>query len=68
MLKDFSSIFLNDNDQRERLEKVKVEDATGDELFQRAKKTAWNFQRGLSKLFFETNPELTHATQTYGVF
>lgn len=64
---DFLTI-LDDPGSRERLEKLEVEHALTDEVFGRAKKAASAFQGGLTKLFFDTNEELTLAAQTDGVF
>ena len=59
---------LDDEGSRERLSKLKVADALSDATFIRAKKAAADFQTGISKLFFDTDPDLTAATQKYGVF
>ncbi len=64
---EFLSI-LDDPDYRERLEKLKVDQVMTDEIFGRAKQAASAFQAGLTKLFFETNDDLTSAAQTDGVF
>jgi len=59
---------LDDPSARDRLADLKVDQALGDDVFERAKKAASEFQAGLVKLFFEADSDLTLATQTYGVF
>jgi predicted nucleotidyltransferase len=59
---------LGDTEKRDRLEKLTVDTAFSDLLFQESRTIGRRFQDGLSKLFFETDRELTEATQRYGVF
>jgi hypothetical protein len=59
---------LGDTDKRNRLEKLTVDNAYSDPLFQEARQIGRKFQDGLGKLFFETDPDLTKTTQHYGVF
>jgi len=59
---------LNDQERRLHLEKLKVEDAMTDAVFIEAKRSATDFQKGLSELFFATDEKLTRAAQHYGVF
>ena len=64
---DFLKI-LDDPDLRKGLENLKVFDAMSDQTFNRAKKAASEFQVGLTKLFFNSNEDLTSFAQTNGVF
>jgi predicted nucleotidyltransferase len=59
---------LMDEDKRKRLESMEVDEAIEDSLFLEARSIGTAFQDGLTKLFFGTNPDLTNATQRYGVF
>lgn len=59
---------LGDAGKRKHLEALKVDDAFSDPLFQEARQIGQQFQDGLSKLFFDTDPALTTTTQHYGVF
>jgi hypothetical protein len=59
---------LRDHDKRSRLESMELDDAITDEVFAQARIVGDDFQSGLDKLFFETNPALRNATQRYGVF
>jgi len=59
---------LGDQTRREHLDKLGAEDARSDEVFKEARDIGTTFQDGLTKLFFETNEDLTKATQRYGVF
>jgi hypothetical protein len=59
---------LGDAEKRARLEKLGVEDASGDPVFQESRRIGTAFQEGLTKLFFDTDARLTKATQRYGVF
>jgi hypothetical protein len=47
---------------------MSLEDALKSDLFNEAKGIANQFQEGLTEFFFSTDPELTKATQRYGVF
>jgi len=59
---------LGDVKKRSRLEELGVDDAAGDPIFQESRSIGTAFQEGLTSLFFDTDPELTKATQRYGVF
>lgn len=59
---------LGDADKRRHLETLKVDDAHADPLFQQARQIGRQFQDGLGKLYFGTDPALTTTTQHYGVF
>ena len=59
---------LDDEVLRGSLERLKVSDAMSDHTFIRAKEIAWEFQKALTTLFFETDKDLTAAAQTHGVF
>lgn len=59
---------LGDSTKRERLEKLGAEDAGSDPVFTETRAVGTAFQDGLTKLFFETDAELTKAIQRYGVF
>ncbi|ACY14892.1 conserved hypothetical protein [Haliangium ochraceum DSM 14365] len=59
---------LCDPEKRDRLRALTKADAFGDELFGEARDIGKRFQSGLTKLFFDTDDELTKATQRYGVF
>ncbi len=59
---------LNDPVKRDRLDKLDVDEANDDDVFQDARMIGNAFQDGLSRLFFRSNDELTEATQRYGVF
>lgn len=59
---------LGDPARRERLDKLGAEDAGSDDVFKEARAVGTAFQDGLTKLFFETDENLTKATQRYGVF
>lgn len=45
-----------------------IDKAHEDPLFAEAREIGTAFQRGLTKLFFESDDELTNKTQRYGVF
>lgn len=59
---------LDDPAKRERLDALGAENAGSDPIFREARDVGLAFQDGLTKLFFGTAPELTKATQRYGVF
>lgn len=59
---------LEDADKRKHLDHLEVEAASSDPLFTEAREIGTAFQEGLTQLFFSTNPDLTKATQRYGVF
>jgi hypothetical protein len=59
---------LMDKPARERLASMEFDEAMSDPLFAEARRIGTAFQAGLTKLFFGTNPDLTRATQRYGVF
>ena len=59
---------LADNDKRERLRKLGVDDAFKDDIFIEARAIGTEFQSALTKLFFGSDPALTAETQRYGVF
>lgn len=59
---------LGDPTRREHLEQLTAEDARSDEVFKEARAIGTSFQDGLTKLFFDTDRDLTNATQRYGVF
>lgn len=59
---------LADTQQRDRLEKIPHDEAADDPIFTTSREIGRAFQTALTKLFFETNPALTRATQRYGVF
>lgn len=59
---------LADDEKRDRLKVLGVEDAFQDDVFLQARGIGTVFQEGLTKLFFESDRELTAAVQRYGVF
>lgn len=59
---------LADEGKRNRLKGLSVEEAARDPVFQEARKIGTEFQDGLTKLFFETDNDLTATIQRYGVF
>ncbi len=59
---------LSDSSMRSHLDKLPTDRASGDEVFQRTREIGNLFQAGLTKLFFNSNIDLTKATQRYGVF
>lgn len=59
---------LDDAGKRDRLKTLKVADARSDEVFEEARNAAAGFQRGLTKLLFETDDDLMRAAQKDGVF
>lgn len=59
---------LADVDKRQHLESLAVASAFSDSLFQQARDIGTQFQEGLTRLFFETDEQLTKHTQRYGVF
>jgi predicted nucleotidyltransferase len=59
---------LGDTTNRDHLDKLDASNAGSDKIFTEASAIGTSFQDGLCKLFFETNGELTQATQRYGVF
>jgi Putative nucleotidyltransferase DUF294 len=59
---------LADNDKREQLKKLGVEDAFADNVFKEAREIGTDFQTGLTELFFDSDKNLTAAIQRYGVF
>ena len=59
---------LGDEAKRDRLEMLGAEDARSDPVFTDARDVGTTFQDGLTELFFNTDTELTKATQRYGVF
>ena len=64
---DFLQI-LNDSDLRSKLERLKFSEAMSEPVFGRAKTDATNLQHALTKLFFDTNKDLTLGAQSHGVF
>lgn len=64
---DFLGVLL-DEDKRMRLKNLDVEDAQADDVFKEARAIGTKFQESLSALFFDSNRDLTMATQRYGVF
>ncbi len=59
---------LNDRAKRTTLKMLKPGDQYNSPVFQECRDLGIAFQSGLSSLFFNTNKELTEATQEYGVF
>ena len=59
---------LGDEGKRQRLEALTPETMREDPLFAESRAIGDQFQRGLSKLFFGTDGQLTEAAQRYGVF
>ena len=59
---------LNDAASRQQLEALTLESAQSDEVYREAREITDRFQEGLSKLFFDTDQDLTKLTQRYGVF
>ncbi len=59
---------LSDDAKRERLNELGVEDAFQDDVFLQAREIGTSFQEGLTRLFFESDTDLTVAVQRYGVF
>lgn len=59
---------LADKDKRERLKKLGMDDAFVDDVFKEARAIGTEFQSALTSLFFDSDKDLTAATQRYGVF
>lgn len=59
---------LDDPARRDVLKKLAVDAAVADGDFQETRELAREFQDGLATLFFGTDPPLTEAAQTHGVF
>jgi hypothetical protein len=59
---------LGDDGKRRRLERLTPETMREDALFDESREISDRFQEGLSKLFFQTDTQLTIAAQRDGVF
>jgi len=59
---------LGDDVMRARLEGLTPDTMKGDSIFSESRAIGDRFQRGLSKLLFETDRRLTEAVLRYGVF
>jgi hypothetical protein len=59
---------LDDDHKRSTLDKLGFEDAATNKIYLEARKIGTGFQRALTKIFFETDDDLTRLTQRYGVF
>jgi predicted nucleotidyltransferase len=59
---------LNDVKCREHLEKLSYEDSFDDKVFQQMRNIGQQFQKGLDRLFFQDNEDLTKFIRKYGVF
>jgi hypothetical protein len=59
---------LADNDKRDYLKKLGVEDALEDAVFKEAREIGNEFQEALTNLLFHSDADLTAAAQRYGVF
>jgi predicted nucleotidyltransferase len=59
---------LADEDKRTRLKTLEADGAHRDEVFKHARGVGTAFQDGLTKLFFESDKDLTSTIQRYGVF
>jgi hypothetical protein len=59
---------LNDPAVRTQLTKLKSSEAESSDVFQTMRTASHDFQDALTKLFFESNKDLTELVQTYGVF
>ncbi len=59
---------LDDKPKRSELNEMTISEAGGSDLFAEARTIARDFQKGLGKLFFDSDKELTDYTQRYGVF
>jgi len=58
----------SDDEKRTRLEQLTPDTMVGDPLFTESREIGERFQRGLSKLFFDTDAQLAGAAQSHGVF
>lgn len=63
----FLEILAND-EHRARLSRMEIEEAIEDPLFLATRTIGNAFQDALSKMFFQSKPQLIYATQRYGVF
>jgi hypothetical protein len=63
----YLEILMNE-EHRSRLEKMEIDQAVRDPLFLETRRIGNAFQDALTNLFFHSNPQLTAATQRYGVF
>ena len=59
---------LNDNNNREKLEKMAPKEAYGDPLFDKCREYSHQFQEAITDLFFNKDSRLKEFTVTYGVF
>ena len=59
---------LSDKNDRDKLEKMDVDTALADPLFERSREIGKRYQDGLTQLFFKTDAKLTTAAQRFGVF
>ena len=59
---------LGDPTKRDHLENLTAENASSNQLLEEAREVGKAFQIGLTTLFFNTDTDLTEATQRYGVF
>lgn len=59
---------LDNKEKRNTLDALDVDGAASCTVFQEAREVGADFQKGLTKLFFETDDEVTRITQRYGVF
>lgn len=64
---EFLGVLASEGD-RAALQRLHPDGAYKDDLFQRSDDIARRFQEGLSMLFFDTDADLTQATQRFGVF
>ncbi|MCP5056952.1 MAG: nucleotidyltransferase domain-containing protein [bacterium] len=64
---DFLGVLSNEED-RQHLKTLTIEDAPSDKRFNASRETARRYQEGLEELFFGSEPELASATKEYGVF
>jgi hypothetical protein len=59
---------LSENGNRQRLESLAYENASGDELFGKFRDLSRNLQASLNELFFTSNTDLTKLAQEHGLF
>lgn len=59
---------LDDGERRERLSRLPFEECRADPVFQEAKEIEKRFQKGLSRLFLESDDRLTRTTLRFAIF
>lgn len=59
---------LADQDKRDRLKHLRLEELGDDPVFKEVRRLGYEFQRGLFKLFFREDKRLRELIEEYGVF